>query len=118
MIKVYVAGPYRCSGKCGVDLDHMRTGLNMGIDVLLAGYSAFIPWFDFLMKLVGRGAEIETKHFQAYCMEWLKVSEVVLVLPGWESSSGTIAEIKVAQELGIPVLYSFEDLLEKFPTGE
>jgi len=118
MLKVYVAGPYRCSGKCGVDLDHMRTGLNMGMDVLLAGYSAFIPWFDFLMKLVGRGAEIETKHFQAYCMEWLKVSDIVLVLPGWSQSSGTKAEIAVAEELGIPVVYSFEELSEKFPTGE
>ena len=116
MLRVYVAGPYRCSGKCGYDLDHMRTGLNMGMDVLLAGYAPFIPWFDFLLKFLGRGEEIETKHFQAYCMEWLKVSDVVLVLPGWENSSGTIAEIKVAQSLGIPVLYSFEDLLEKFPT--
>jgi len=118
MLRVYVAGPYRCSGKCGVDLDHMRTGLNMGMDVLLAGYSAFIPWFDFVLKLIGRGAEIETKHFQAYCMEWLKVSDVVLVLPGWENSSGTIAEIETAKELGIPVVFSFEDLLEKFPSGE
>jgi hypothetical protein len=93
----------------------MRTGLNMGMDVLLAGYSPFIPWFDFLLKFLGRGEEIETKHFQAYCMEWLKVSDVILVLPGWENSSGTLAEIDVAKELGIPVLFSFEELKEKFP---
>ena len=115
MVKVNVAGPYRCSGKCGYDLDHMRRGMNMGMDVLLAGYAPFIPWFDFLLKFLGKGEEAETKHFQDFCMEWLKVSDAVLVLPGWESSSGTIAEIKVAQSLGIPVLYSFEDLLEKFP---
>ena len=118
MLRVYVAGPYRCDGKCGVSLDHMRKGLNMGIDVLLAGYSAFIPWFDFILKLIGRGEEIETKHFQAYCMEWLKVSDVVLVMAGWETSSGTIAEIETAQELGISVVFSFEDLLAQFPPEE
>lgn len=115
MLRVYVAGPYRCSGKCGVDLDHMRKGLNMGMDVLLAGYSAFIPWFDFVLKLIGRGEEIETKHFQAYCMEWLKVSDIILLMPGWENSSGTLAEIETAKELGISIVYSLEELQEKFP---
>jgi hypothetical protein len=87
----------------------------MGMDVLLAGYAPFIPWFDFLLKFLGRGEEIETKHFQAFSMEWLKASDVLLVLPGWEHSSGTLAEIETAKELGIPVVYSLEELQEKFP---
>jgi len=39
----------------------------------------------------------------------------VLIMPGWEQSSGTIAEIKEAQRYGIPVVFSFEELLAEFP---
>jgi len=38
-------------------------------------------------------------------MAWLSVSDMVVVLEGWEQSEGTKAEIKRAEELGIPVTY-------------
>jgi hypothetical protein len=34
------------------------------------------------------------------------------VIPGWENSKGTIAEIARAKELKIPVFYSFDELLQ------
>jgi len=118
MLRVYVGGPYRCSGKCGVDLNHMRRGLNMGMDVFLAGYYPFIPWLDYLLKLIGRGEELETKHLQDNGIAWLLVSDVLLIMPGFENSSGTLAEIEEAEKHGIPVVYSLEELLEKFPPEE
>lgn len=88
----------------------------MGVKVLLAGYAPFVPWFDFHHTFMLReGEEITTEMYQDFSMEWLRVTDVVLIMPGWEQSSGTIAEIKEAQRYGIPVLYSFEELLEKFP---
>lgn len=118
MLRVYVAGPYRCKGKCGVDLQHMRRGLRMGVKVLLAGYAPFVPWFDFhhtFMLREDEGEEITVQMYQDFSMEWLRVTDVVLIMPGWEDSEGTKAEIKEAEELGIPVVYSFEELLERFP---
>lgn len=116
MLKVYVAGPYRCKGKCGVDLQHMRRGLRMGVKVLLAGYAPFVPWFDFHHTFMLRDdEEITTEMYQKFSMEWLRVTDVLLIMPGWELSNGTIAEIKEAQRYGIPVVYSFEELLEIFP---
>ena len=35
-----------------------------------------------------------------YCCEM-----IVLTLPGWEESTGVQAEIKIAEELGIPIAY-------------
>ncbi len=35
---------------------------------------------------------------------------IVYVLPNFEKSNGTIAEIKKAKELGIPVVYSDKEL--------
>jgi len=47
--------------------------------------------------------------YQRYSMEWLRVSEAVLVRELRESSKGTKAEIEEAERLGIPVFYSVED---------
>jgi hypothetical protein len=48
---------------------------------------------------------------KAYSMEWLRVSDAVLVVQkGKEQSKGTQAEIEEANRLGIPVFDSLEDL--------
>jgi hypothetical protein len=44
-------------------------------------------------------------------MDWLEVSDIVYVLPGFETSKGTLAEIERAEELNIPIVYSFEELI-------
>lgn len=118
MLKIYIAGPYRCKGKCGVDLNHMRRGLRMGVKVLLAGYAPFVPWFDFHHTFMLReGEEVTTEMYQEFSMAWLRAADVVLILPGWETSSGTIAEIEEAHRLQLPVLFSFEELAVKFPAA-
>lgn len=56
--------------------------------------------------------------FYNYSMEWLKVSDAVFVVPNamdlkdWQDSKGTLAEIAEAEKLGIPVFYSFNELME------
>jgi hypothetical protein len=44
-------------------------------------------------------------------MQWLEVSDAVLVVQGFERSTGTRREIARAGQLGIPVHFSFEDLV-------
>lgn len=45
-------------------------------------------------------------------MAWLRKSDAVFVLPGWMESAGTLAEIKEANRLGIPVFFEIDDLME------
>jgi len=45
-------------------------------------------------------------------MAWLDVSDAVLVLPKYRKSGGTNLEIARAKELGIPVFYSIEDIID------
>jgi hypothetical protein len=114
MIRVYVAGAY--SGKNVLEiLDNIRIGMRKGTEVLLAGFSPFVPWFDFHFQLMLKEDEkLTINHYYEYSIAWLKVSDVMLVLPNSENSIGTQNEIKIANEIGIPVYYNIEDIKTKY----
>jgi len=110
MLRVYVAGAYSADNVITV-LDNMRKGMRKGLEVLLKGYSPFVPWFDYHFQFMLReDEELTVEDYYRYSMAWLEVSDVVLVLPDSEKSKGTQAEIKRAEELEIPVVYSIEEL--------
>ena len=110
MKRIYVAGSYSADDVIVV-FDNMRRGMRKGLEVLLAGYSPFVPWFDFHFNLMLReGESISLQQYYDYSMAWLEASDGVLVLPNSENSKGTQAEIKRAKELNIPVFYSLEEL--------
>jgi hypothetical protein len=110
MKRVYVAGAYSAGNVLAV-LDNIRKGMRVGLEVLLTGYAPFVPWFDFHFNLMLRDGELLTvQDFYNYSMAWLEVSTAVLVVPGWENSKGTNAEIARAQELNIPIFYSLDEL--------
>ena len=110
MKRVYVAGSYSADNVLKV-FDNIRIGMRKGLDVLLAGYSPFIPWFDFHFNLMLRdGESLTVQQYYDYSMAWLEASDAVLVLTNSEESVGTQLEIKRANELGIPVFYDIEEL--------
>ena len=57
-------------------------------------------------------SDFTVKQFYDYSMAWLDVSDAVLLLPGWEKSKGTLAEIERANELRIPVFNTEQDLFD------
>ena len=110
--RVYVAGPYSADNVISV-LNNMREGMRLSTKVLLAGYAPFCPWIDHHFCLMLRNdEELTVEDYYKYSMAWLDVSDAVLLLPGWETSTGTLAEIERAKELNIPVYYDFEELQE------
>lgn len=112
MKRIYVAGPYSASNIVKV-LDNIREGMRESLEVLLAGYSPFVPWFDFHFQLMLRENEtLSVEDYYEYSIAWLDVSDAMLVLPGYETSKGTLKEIERANELSIPIFYSLEDLKE------
>ena len=115
MKRVYVAGPYSANNIIDC-LDNMRKGMRIGAEVFMAGYSPWVPWHDFHHQLVLRDDEsIPVQYYYEMSMAQLEVSDAVLVLPGWMESKGTLAEIKRAEELKIPIFYTFEALKEEMP---
>ena len=109
MRRVYCAGPYDGDGVIKV-LSNIRQGLNTTRDLLVShNFATFVPWFDWLWGLLG---DMPKELYQQQSLAWLDGSEAVFVLPGWESSGGTRREIARASEIGIPVFFELEKLLE------
>ena len=110
MKTVYVAGPYSANNVIDV-LHNMRRGLKISKDVFLRGFAPFAPWLDYLYTLMlDDGETLSVEQYYAYSMAWLEKADCVLVLPGYEQSKGTMAEIEKAKELGIPIYYNIKDI--------
>lgn len=110
MQKVYVAGPYSADNVLDV-LKNIGRGEKMCAELFGMGYAPFCPWHDKSYVTSRYDAEFTVEQFYEYSMAWLEVSDCVLLLPGWETSRGTIAEIERAKALGIPIYLSVDDLV-------
>src|SRR5439155_23036466 len=92
-MRVYVAGLYSRTpdGKVAGIIDalhNMQVGMRVATELLIAGHVPFCPWLDYQFFLMLReGETIPMDAIKAYSMEWLKVSEAILMLPGWEGSA-------------------------------
>lgn len=111
MKRVYVAGPYSDDNVISI-LNNMREGMRAGVEVFLAGFAPFVPWHDFHHTLMLRdGEDLKVNDYYAYSMAWLDVSDAMLVIGDYKKSKGTLAEIKRAEELNIPIYYNMETLI-------
>lgn len=117
MNRVYVAGAYSSDNVLGV-LTNMRKGMRKATELFVKGYAPFCPWLDFHYTLMLQGEEqLTVPNYYDYSLAWMEVSEAVLLVDGWENSKGTLAEIKRAEELGIPVfLPSEEEIMDRYFT--
>ena len=112
--RVYIAGAYSADNVLSV-LNNMRKGMRLGLEVLLAGFSPFVPWFDYHFQLFLReGEELTVEDYYNYSLKWLEVSDAILIVPGSENSNGTKKEIKRAKKLNIPIFYDLRELLVNF----
>ena len=110
MMRVYIAGSYNSDNVVGV-LNNMRIGMRAATEVLLAGHSPWVPWFDYHFQLMLKeGENLNIKDYYRYSMDWLEVSDVVYVCNYRENSIGTKAEIERAKGLGIPVVFDLKSI--------
>lgn len=103
----YVAGSYRAASRAGVELN-IQVARRVGLLAALKGWSPIIP-------------HANTGHLDELCslsetfwldatMELMRRCDAVVLCPGWQHSSGTLAEIAEAQRLGITVFYTDSEL--------
>ena len=110
-LRVYVAGAYSADNVMDV-LANMRKGMRVGTQLLHLGFAPFVPWLDHHLVFMLQGDEsFAVEDFYEYSLSWLRVSDVMLVVPGWTESKGTLKEIEVAEALSIPVYYSLAQMV-------
>ena len=110
MKRIYIAGAYSADNVITI-LDNIREGMRRATKVLLLGYAPFCPWLDFHFQLMLQEGEILTvEDYYRYSIAWLKVSDAMLLVPGWQSSKGTKTEMEKADKMGIPIYYDIKEL--------
>ena len=109
MIKVYVAGAYSADNIINC-LKNIGRGEHYSAELFMRGYAPFCPWHDADYVIKNWDKDFTVRQFYDYSMAWLDVSDVVYLVPGWENSKGTLAEIERAKQLNIPVVKSFYEL--------
>jgi hypothetical protein len=100
-IRVYIAGPY--SNGDTEDLEGRGKNVDDAIEVaeLLSGIG-FVPFIPHLTHFWDLRFPHPYGFWIEQDMEWLKLCDIVVVLPG--DSHGVDMEIEAANQFGIPVL--------------
>jgi len=112
--RVAILGCYSSDNVLGV-LENMRSGMQIGVEVLAAGFAPFVPWFDYHFTLMRRdGVELGINDYYENTLAWLDVSECALVISGEKTSTGVMAELKRCEELGIPVFHTLAEVVDHF----
>lgn len=95
---VYIAGPYRSPTEHGV-YQNVQRARNLSLEVWAFGYVALCPHQN--TAFFGGACPDET--WLNGALEMLSRCDAVCLVPGWQGSSGTLAEIEFAKSKGIPV---------------
>jgi len=105
---VYVAGPYRAKSQAGIEMN-ITAAKHIGLLAIRKGWAPIIPHAN-TQGLDLCDPTISDEFWLAATMVLMRRCDAVVLVPGWEASSGTLAEIEEAQLLGIPVLKDISSL--------
>ena len=108
-IRVFVAGPMSSPDPLQF-LRNIQLGVAQTALLYDLGFAPFLAFTDYVAVMQTTGLNLE--RLQLSTLEWLRVSEVMLLLPGYHASKGAMREFRLATELGIPVFHAIEPLVE------
>jgi hypothetical protein len=89
----------------------MREGIKVAAKLMKMGHSPFCPWLDYLFQFVRDDLTLDD--YYRYSIDWLRVSDALLVIDQRKNSQGVKMEIKEAEKLQIPIYWSIGDLKKK-----
>jgi hypothetical protein len=106
--RVYVAGKLNADAVGYIHNCHKM--MNTAELLREAGYAVYVPCLDNQMGWMFGWEKYEC--YFNFSQPWLKVSDAVYLVPGWETSQGTIKEIETAWEYHIPVFDTIYEMWE------
>lgn len=108
---VYIAGPFRAASKYtdGQDMfeihKHIMYALDMAVKVWRLGAAALCPHAN---TFPFTGSAPDSIWLEGD-KELLRRCDAILMVPGWQKSSGAIVERALAEALRLPVFYDTDD---------
>lgn len=105
MITVYISSPYTL----GDVAQNVRRQFEISEQLVELGFLPFAPLYTHFWHMI---YPHEYEYWMRLDLEWVKQCDCVLRLPG--ESAGADREVAYAEKVGIPVVYSIEELVEKF----
>lgn len=114
---IYVAGPYRAKNQLGgqdmfaVQQNIMRA-MAVGLEVAKLGAAFHVPHANSMFFTGAAG--LPDSVWLNCALESMRRCDAVVLVDGWNTSAGTLAEITEARRLGIPVMqiHALEGWLE------
>ena len=102
---VYVVGPYRGSGQWQI-FQNIRRAEALALQVWQMGAACICPHKN---TESFNGAAPDRVWLDGD-LEMVRRCDAILCVPGWESSSGSLGEVALAKQLGLPIFQSIEEL--------
>ena len=99
--RVYLAGPYTQ----GDTVRNVSRAISKANHLVESGYAPYVPHLTLLWDL---HTHYSYDQWLSLCREWLQACDAVFRMPGY--SPGAEEEEKLALRLGIPVVYSVQQL--------
>lgn len=104
--KIYIAGSLN-SDAVGY-IQNMHRMIKTAREVRKLGYAVYVPCNDFLEGLVH--GDFGYEDYFDNSQPWLCASDAMFLTPGWETSKGTLREIRLAEECDVPVFDNINQL--------
>lgn len=104
MVKVYIASPYWDENYV-TRYENVVRQMQAADALMSEGYMAFWPLHS---HFVSQHFHRDESEWLEISLQWVLVCDVLLRLPG--DSNGADTEVKLAEEKGIPVFHSLEEL--------
>jgi len=95
----FICGPYRAGSVRGI-VENIRRAEKYALKYWSLGYAVFCPHMN---TALFDGAEPDEVWLNGG-LEFLRRSDVVVCIPGWENSEGSIAEVRLARALGKKII--------------
>lgn len=95
---VYIAGPYRAATPWQVE-QNIRNAESVAYQVAGMGVAILCP--HTMTRYWDRS--YTDQYWLEATLEMMRRCDAVVLVPGWESSTGTLGEVAEAEALGIPV---------------
>jgi hypothetical protein len=107
---IFIAGPVRGNGTMESKNKNIANARKLIREFLIANdIPYYSPHLNIDQEVIALGREMDDYSWDVNA-EFLKRSDALAVLPGWQDSSGTKQEIENAQKSGKPVWYLPEDM--------